>query len=535
MSLRALRSNPWVTLVVLCTALFMNLLDTTIVYVATPSMLRGLHASLDEVLWVFNGFLLAYAVLLIPSGRLGDRFGPKRVFLAGLALFTAASAACGMAGDATQLVAARVVQGAGGALLAPQMLPFIASLFPPERRGAAFGVNGAIIGLATVAGPTVGGLVVTHFDWRWIFYLNVPVGVAAIAAAALLVPDLRPGRAHSYDVVGILLSAAGLLAVTYGLVEGQRYSWSTVAGPVTIPMLIAGGVLLLAVLVAWESRQAEPLVPLRLLRNADFSISNWIGVAMAFAMQAAFIPLSILTQSVLGMSALQSGLTFAPMSLAAGVVAPVAGRMTDRFGGRRLLAAGLALFGTGMAWEAAAASVSATSATFIAPMITAGIGMGLVFAPSLTVAMRRIRPHEAGSASGLLNTTRQVGGALGAAIGGAVLQHQLSRELPAQAAAAAPQLPASVQPGFVAAFDRAASGAQQLGLVAGPPPGVPAALAAQVHALSVRVFDLAFVAALRPTVAVAVLVIALAALSALGLERGRRQEADAARVAEIAA
>ncbi len=525
-----LRANPWVTISILCLGLFMILLDTTIVYVATPSMLTSLHASLDEVLWVLNGYLITYAVLLIPAGRLGDLFGPKRMFIAGLAVFAAASAACGLSHDANQLIAARVVQGVGGAMLSPQTLPFVASLFPPDRRGAAFGVFGGIIGLATVAGPTLGGLIVTYSDWRWIFFLNVPIGAVALVASALLVPDLRPGRSHSLDPVGVLLAGGGLFAIVYGLIEGQRYNWGTISGLLTIPEILVAGVALLAVFVFWESRQREPLVPLRLFAIADYSVANWINIAMSFGMQSAFIPLSIYTQSVLGMSALRSGLTFAPMSVAAGVVAPLAGRLTDRIGGRRLLVSGLVLFGGGMLWASRAAGLDSTNWTFFLPMVTAGIGMGFVFAPLTTVAMRPIAPVESGAASGVFNTTRQVGSALGAAVVGAVLQNRLAAHLPEEASRVAGQLPPPYRSGFVSGFQHAASSGFEVGVgQAGGialPPGLPPQVAAQLHALVVQVFDQGYLLALRPTVAVGVVVLFIGAASALLLERRRLRQPE---------
>ena len=527
MRLQSLRSNPWVTLLVLCLGLFMNLLDTTIVYVATPSMLADLHASFDAVLWVFNGYLLAFAVLLIPAGRLGDLFGQKRLSLIGLALFTAASAACGFSTDASQLIAARVAQGVGGAMLTPQILPFITALFHAERRGAAFGVNGAVIGLATVAGPTLGGFIVTNFDWRWIFFLNVPIGVIAFAATLLLVPDLRPGRSHSLDPIGVVLASTALFAIVFGLIEGQRYAWSTITGGLTIPEVIVAGVVLLALFVVWESRQREPLVPLRLFRMGDFAINNWIGIAIAFGMQAAFIPLTIYTQSVLGMSALASGLTFAPMSLAAGVVAPFSGRLTDRIGGRPILVAGLGLFAIGISWTTALAAVGSTSWTFLVPMIVTGIGMGGVFAPSITVAMRRIQPADAGSASGVLNTTRQVGSAMGAAAMGAVLQNQLAALLPSNAAEAALQLPSGARSAFVNGFAGAATGNLEVGAgQAGHltlPAGTPSELAAQIQALATHVFDTAYIAAMKPSVGLGMAVVLAGAVSALWLERSWRR------------
>jgi len=331
--------NPWPVLLVTVLGFFMIMLDTTIVYVATPSILSSLHASFDQVLWVFNGYLLTYAVLLITAGRLGDLFGPRQLFAIGLIVFTGASALCGLSGDATQLIAARVIQGVGGAMIAPQTITILMAIFPPERRGAAFGITGAVIGVSTVAGPTLGGLIVTNWDWRWIFFLNVPVGILALIGTFAIIPDVRPGRRHRLDLVGVLLSSVALFALVFGLIEGQRYEWGTITGWLTIPMVIGAGAVLFLAFIAWERRQAEPLVPLSLFRNRNFSLMNWTGTAMAFGMQGIFIPITIYTQSVLGMSALQSGLTIAPMSLAAMVVAPFAGRFSDRLGGKYLLMA----------------------------------------------------------------------------------------------------------------------------------------------------------------------------------------------------
>src|SRR5438128_12025910 len=207
------RTNPWPVLFVTVLGFFMIMLDTTIVYVATPSILSNLHASLDQILWVFNGYLLTYAVLLITAGRIGDIFGPRQLFAAGLVVFTAASAACGLSQDANQLIAARVIQGVGAALLAPQTLTILMAIFPPARRGAAFGITGAVIGISTVAGPTLGGLIVTNADWRWIFFLNVPIGLIALAGTFLVIPDVRTARRHRLDLIGVLLSSPAPFAV----------------------------------------------------------------------------------------------------------------------------------------------------------------------------------------------------------------------------------------------------------------------------------------------------------------------------------
>src|SRR5712671_2191847 len=210
------RTNPWLVLLVLTTGFFMILLDTTIVNVAIPAMSTGLNTTLDQILWVLNSYILVYAVLLITAGRLGDLYGQRTLFAIGLAIFTVASGLCGFAQDANQLIVARILQGVGGALLTPQTLAILTSLFPPERRGAAFGVWGAVAGLATITGPTLGGAIVTYIDWRWIFFVTVQIGIAALIATFAIIPDLRPGRRHGWDIVGVILATSGLFGVIFG-------------------------------------------------------------------------------------------------------------------------------------------------------------------------------------------------------------------------------------------------------------------------------------------------------------------------------
>ena len=519
--MRRLRENPWISVLVICLGFFMIMLDTTIVYVATPSILSGLHTSLDQVLWVFNGYLLAYAVLLITAGRLGDIYGPRNLFGIGLAIFTLASAASGFSQDSTQLIAARVVQGVGGALLAPQSLAMLTLLFPPERRGAALGVWGGVVGLSTAAGPTLGGLIITYANWPWIFFVNVPVGVIALIATFTVLPDLRPGRSHRLDVPGVLLASAGLLAIVYALIEGQRYDWGTVVGFVTIPEIIGVGVVLLLAFLAFESRQEEPLIPVRLFRNRNFSLMSWTGAAMAFGMQGIFIPLSIYTQSVLGMTALLSGLTFAPMSLTSAGIAPAAGRLADRLGGRYLVMTGLALFAGGAALTVLVAGTSSTWLTFLGPLIVAGAGLGLIFAPMTTVAMHDITPQMAGAASSVLNTTRQLGAVIGSAVVGAVLQNQLATAFRARAVIDSAELPTTFRQQFVDGFAAAARSGFQVGRGqtggAQPPAGLPAQAVAEVQRLVHDVFVNGYVAAMRPTVMVAVVALLIASLSCLAV------------------
>src|SRR4030088_1961838 len=247
------RTNPWVLLWVPATGFFMIMLDTTIVNVAIPAMSAGLKITLDQILWVLNSYILVYAVLLITAGRLGDLFGQRNLFAIGLAVFTLASALCGFAQDANQLIAARILQGVGGALLTPHPPPLPTTLFPPERRGAAFGIWAGVAGLATLAGPTVGGAIVTYIDWRWIFFVNVPIGIAALVATFAIIPDLRPGRRHGWDIVGVILVTGGLFGVVFGLIEGERFNWGEISSYViTIPEVIGAGALLLVLFVIWE-------------------------------------------------------------------------------------------------------------------------------------------------------------------------------------------------------------------------------------------------------------------------------------------
>ena len=534
--------NPWLALLVLCMGFFMILLDTTIVNIAIPSIIDGLKATLDQILWVLNAYILVYAVLLITASRLGDRYGQRNLFVAGLVVFTLASALCGLAQDSNQLIAGRVIQGVGGALLTPQTLAVISVMFPPERRGAAMGVWGAVAGLAAVTGPTLGGFIVTNFDWRWIFYVNVPVGVAAIVLTFFFIPDLRPGRQHGWDLPGILLSTASLFLIVFGLIEGQRYNWGTVTGFVSIPLILIAGAVLLVGFVLWERSAKEPLVPLELFKNRNFAILNWVTAAMSFGMLGLFLPLTIYLQSVVGLTAFQAGLIFIPMSITSMVVAPNAGRLTDRIGGKYILLTGLALFAVGMAGIDFSAGLDSNWLTFLPWLIVSGFGMGCIFAPATTVAMRNIPQHQVGAASGVFNTTRQLGGAIGSSVVGAFLQYRLSAELKSQAASRAgdlpSQLPAAARQKIVDSFSSSGQGLElgrgqtgAAGATFQAPPNVPAAVAHQIQQQITSyfhdVFVNAYLVAMRPTLMISVVVLLLAALSCLAIQRRRAAAAAA--------
>jgi EmrB/QacA subfamily drug resistance transporter len=506
---RRYRGNPWAVLLVVSLGFFMTLLDLTIVNIAIPNMITRLHASLDDILWVINAYALVLAVLLITAGRLGDLLGQRKVFFAGIVVFTLASGACGLAPSAGWLVAFRAVQGLGAALLMPQTLAMLTMVFPPERRGAAFGVWGAVAGVATIAGPTLGGLLVTAFDWRYIFFINIPVGIIVLILTLVLIPDLRAGRRHRFDVSGVLLASGALLLICYGLVEGQKYNWGTVTSFISIPLILAAGVVLLGVFLMVQRRKqdAEPLLPFSLFKDRNYALMNFVAATISIGMLGIFLPFTIYLQSVLGFSALKAGLTMAPASVIAMFVAPVAGRMSDRIGGKYILITGVTLFAVGMGLIAIIASPSSAWYDFLGPQVAAGIGIGCTFAPMTTVAMRSISRQMAGAASGVFNTTRQVGSVVGTAGVGALLQNRLAASLTSEAQRRTGSLPGPAREKLISGFQAAArsglavgSGHRQSGLV-----GV--------------IFNHGFVDAMRPTMFTPIVILLVGAASCLLIQR----------------
>ncbi|MGH2447792.1 MAG: DHA2 family efflux MFS transporter permease subunit [Chloroflexota bacterium] len=525
--------SPWLILTVLSLGFFMILLDTTVVNVAIPSMIDGLHASLDQILWVLNGYILIYAILLITAGRMGDMFGPKRLFLGGLVLFTASSAACGLAQSPDQLILFRVIQAVGGALLTPQSLAIITSIFPAEKRGPAFGLWSGVAGLAAVAGPTLGGYLTTQMSWRAIFFINVPIGIAAVILAFLMMPEVRQHNRHRLDVLGVLLATGGLFSLVFALIEGQRYNWGQLSSAasfslgslhislISIPALFVLSAILLVAFILWEMRQEEPLLPLSLFKDRNFSVANVVSPIVSFGMMGLFLPLTIFLQSVLNLSAEDAGVTLVPLALTSMFVAPVAGRMSDRLNAKYLLFVGLILFSTGFALVIWLASLHSTGLTFTPALIIGGVGMGLTFAPMVTVAMRNISPRQAGSASGVINTVRQVGGAFGSAVVGAILQNRLAVELHSYAVSYATQLPAHFRQSFVTGFSHAAAGGFSLGrgqTGAKLPSNLPPNVAGHIATLGDQVFYHAYLSAMKPTLAVPIIVLLIGAIVSLFLK-----------------
>ena len=503
------RGNPWVILIVVSLGFFMTLLDLTIVNIAIPNMISRLHASLDDILWVINAYALVLAVLLITAGRLGDLLGQRTVFFAGIALFTVASAACGFAPSPGWLIGFRAVQGLGAALLMPQTLAILTMVFPAERRGAAFGVWGAVAGVATIAGPTLGGLLVTAFDWRYIFFINLPIGIVVLILTPFLIPDLRTGRKHSFDIGGVVLASLALLSICYALVEGQKYNWGTITSFISIPLLFAVGVVLLVVFLWLQARRqdGEPLVPFALFKDRNYSLMNMVSAFIAIGMLGIFLPFSIYLQSVLGFSALKAGLTMAPASLIAMFVAPVAGRMSDRIGGKYILMAGLLLFAGGMGTIALIAQANSAWYDFLLPQVVAGIGIGCTFAPMTTVALRNVNPMMAGAASGVFNTSRQVGTVIGTAGIGALLQNRLIAGFTSQVQLRAGSLPLPAREKLVAGFQSAAKGGLEVGS------------GARTSGLAGQIFTHGFVDAMRPTILVPILFLFAGAASCVFIKR----------------
>jgi EmrB/QacA subfamily drug resistance transporter len=422
--------NPWAALSALCIGFFMILLDTTIVNVAIPSMIRDLGAGLNEIIWVNSVYLLAYAVPLLLTGRLGDRFGPKRLFLTGLVVFIGSSLWCGLSGSVEMLIVARGVQGLGAAMMTPQTMAFITHLFPPAKRGGPMGLWGAVAGVATVTGPLLGGVLVDNLGWEWIFFVNVPVGVVALVMAVVLVPDWQPGTSHSFDPLGILLCCLGLSLVVFGVQEGQQYAWGDVWGPITILEIISAGVVLLVAFVVWQAvNRKEPLLPLRIFANRNFSLGNAANLVIGFGVTGLFLPLIVYIQSVLGLSAVESGLLTAPMSLLSGTISAVSGKLSDRPWARFLPAAGFTLLATGIALLSWRLEPGLASWELIPELLVCGAGLGMVFAPLANISTRGVDRKLMGAGSGIFNTSRQVGSVLGSAAVGVLLQARLDDHL----------------------------------------------------------------------------------------------------------
>jgi EmrB/QacA subfamily drug resistance transporter len=523
--------NPWAAMGALSIGFFMIMLDTTIVNVAIPSMLKGsLHATLNQIIWVNSVYLLTYAVPLLLSGRLGDRLGRKQMFLFGLVVFTLASLCCGLAGTPALLITARAVQGLGAAAMGPQTMAFITTLFPPAKRGAPMGMWGAVAGVATIAGPLLGGVLVDNLGWQWIFVVNVPIGVIGLVLAILFVPGGQERSKRKFDVLGTVLFSLGLLAVVFGVQNGQQYDWGRVWGPIGVPEIIGLGVLLLVAFVVWQRRNRdEPLLPLTLFASRTFSAANLANMSVGFALTGLFLPVVIFLQSVLGLSPVESGLVTLPMSLVSGVVAPFAGRLSDRLSGKYVAMFGFVALTVGVAWLAVQIRAGSSAWVLVPALIACGLGIGCVFSPLANLATATVQPRLMGAASGVFNTTRQVGGVLGSAAIGVLLQARLTVSIHNAAVTAAGQLPAAFRPAFVNSMAASAGSATEAGGAAGCqlPPGVPSSVAGRLCSLGASTFQQGFTEAAKATLIMPAVVLALGAVACVAIARRPRKPVEA--------
>jgi EmrB/QacA subfamily drug resistance transporter len=399
--------------VVVLTAIgsLMAAIDTLVVSTALSTIRIDLHATVEQLEWTVNAYNLSFAVLLITAAALGDRFGRRRMFLIGLGIFTLASAGAALAPSTGALIAFRAIQGAGAAIVTPLTLTLLSEAFPPERRGLAIGAWSGISGLGVALGPVVGGAVVDGISWHWIFWLNVPVGLALIPFAARRLTESF-GPAKELDLPGLGLAGAGLLGVVYGIVRGNELGWTST----TILASIALGAALLAAFVAWELRTPHPMLPMRFFRSRAFAASNGVSLAMYFGVFGSIFLLAQFFQVTQHLSPLEAGIRTLPWTGMPMIVAPIAGLLSDRIGSRPLMVTGLSLQAIAIGWLADVSSPTVPYADLVIPFILAGTGMALVFAPTANAVLNAVRPEEAGQASGATNAIREVGGVLGIAV-----------------------------------------------------------------------------------------------------------------------
>jgi EmrB/QacA subfamily drug resistance transporter len=404
------RTSRW-TLAIVSLGLFMVVLDNLVVNVALPSIHRDLNASIQELEWTVNAYVLSYAVFLLTGAALGDRFGRKRMFTGGLALFTLASAAAAVAPTTAILIAARAAQGLGAAVVTPLTLTLLAEAFPPQRRGVAIGVWSGISGIAVALGPLVGGAVVQAASWHWIFWINVPIGIALIPLALARLAESH-GPSRQLDLRGLALVSSGLFGVVYGLVRSQSQGWTSPE----VLIALGAGVLLVIAFVAHELRTRQPMLPMEFFARRGFAVTNGVSLSMYFGMFGSIFFLSQYLQNVLGNSPLQAGVKLLVWTGAAMVVSPLAGFFSERYGSRLFMVTGLSLQAVALAWIATTASVDQTYGSMIVPFLLAGAGMSLVFAPAANAVLSSVRSHQAGQASGATNAIRELGGVLGIAV-----------------------------------------------------------------------------------------------------------------------
>ena len=400
-----------ITLASASVAIFMVTLDNLVVTTALPSIRRDLGASLEDLEWTVNGYTLAFAVFLLTGAALGDRFGRRRMFLIGLGIFTGASALAALAPSTDALIAARAIQGLGGAIVAPLTLTLLSEAFPADKRGLALGIWSGIGGLAVAMGPLAGGAIIESISWQWIFWVNVPVGLALLPLARRGLVESH-GPAGRLDLPGVALVTTGLFGLVFGLVRGQGDGW----GSPLIVASIASGAVLLAAFVAWERRTPQPMVPLDLFRRRAFAVTNGVSFFMYFGTFGSIFLITQFVQQVMGYAPFEAGVRMLVWTGATAIASPIAGVLAERYGPRPFMAAGLALQGGALAWLAAISVPDVAYSSLVLPFAMAGAGMALVFAPSANAVLGSVEQASAGQASGATNAIRELGGVMGIAV-----------------------------------------------------------------------------------------------------------------------
>jgi EmrB/QacA subfamily drug resistance transporter len=420
-------NRKWWTLAAVSFGLFMIMLDNTIVNVALPTIQSSLHLKVSELEWVVTGYALTFGALMLTGGKLADLFGRRLIFVVGLAIFTLSSLACGLAGGASILIAARVVQGVGAALMNPSTLSIITVTFPPKQRGTAIGIWAGVSALALAIGPLTGGLITEHINWNWIFFINVPIGALAIVAAYAFIDESRDtSHEQRPDVPGLFTSALSLFALSYALIEANTYGWTS--GRIVMAFAVAAVSMVAFILL--EMRQRLPMLELGLFRNRGFAGANTVMLLVGLAMFGVFFYVSLYVQQVLGYSPVQAGAAFLPWTILIVLLAPLAGRFSDRFGPRPFVTSGLVVV-AGSLFLFSRLGVHESFWNLLPAMILGGVGMSAAMAPTTAAAMASVRPEKAGVGSAVLNSMRQVGGSLGIAIMGAIVASGISSSLAA--------------------------------------------------------------------------------------------------------
>jgi EmrB/QacA subfamily drug resistance transporter len=411
--------RKWWTLAAVSFGLFMIMLDNTVVNVALPAIQEDLGTGLSELQWIVTGYALTFAALMLIGGKLADAYGRRLIFVIGIVIFTGASLWCGLADSGNMLIAARVVQGAGAALMNPATLSIIAATFPPKERGMAIGIWAGTAALALAIGPLVGGLLTEHLSWHWIFFVNVPVGIVAIVASFLLITESRDDTHESLDLPGLGTSALGLFALTYGLIEANAYGWTSarIVGSFVIAAVA------LASFVQIERRRRSPMLDLSLFRSGTYAGANVSMLLVALAMFGIFFFVSLYMQNILGYSAVQAGAAFLPMTVLIILVAPFAGKASDKYGSRWLMTIGMVLLGVQLLYLSQM-SADATFWNLLPGFIVGGFGMAMTMTPTAAAATRAVPVEKSGVGSAVLNAMRQVGGSLGVALMGAIVAAQ---------------------------------------------------------------------------------------------------------------